>query len=68
MTLFTESDSSLIENKALQAEHLKFVGKEELQYVVSLGVFNGGNYIHICLAVMITGLNGITAGICGNYE
>ena len=45
-----------------------FIGKEELQFVVSLGVFKDECYMHICLAVMITGLNGLTSGICGHYE
>ena len=65
---FTKSISSFLENKALPAETYESVGEGELKYVVSLGVFKDGIYIHICMAVMITGLNGITAGKCGHYE
>ena len=58
----------MLENKVLPARNYKYVGEEELQFVVSVGVFKDANYIHVCLAVMITGLNGITSGMCGDYE
>ena len=58
----------MIENKALEVVYPQYLGIEELQYVVSLGVFRDRRYDHTCMAVMITGLNGITAGQCGHYE
>ena len=65
---FTESNSLFLESKVLPEGAYERVGQEELRYVVSLGVFKDGIYIHICMAVMITGLNGITAGKCGDYK
>ena len=65
---FTESNLLFLENKSLPEETYERLGEGELKYVVSLGVFKDGIYIHICMAVMIANLNGITAGKCGAYK
>ena len=64
-----ESNFALLENKALRrARNDQYVGEEELQHVVSVGLFRNRYYKHMCMAAMITGLNGITAGKCGHYK
>ena len=65
---FTESNSLFLGDRVLPEGTYELVGQKELKYVVSLGVFKDGIYIHICMAVMIANLNGITAGKCGHHK